>query len=289
MAGDPHDPGQGRAGLGENAARHAHTRIRLTLTQAGGRVVLGAEDDGPRIPRGDREQIFERFVRLNAARDSDRGGSGLGLAIVAELVYAHGGTGTACGSSTLDGARIQLDLRAANTDAAENPPPLAAFGTARNRLSAYGMTARWHPPVTFAPCLELGLALGDDPPAAGLSGNVQNAPRTRQRPRTRRAAAAARRRERLKLRIASVGLIADAPPTVSPWPTFTVNACGAPWLRHGAVQDPPRGLLRGIYRRSAHTARRQPLTGSPVGVTDSQTPPNSLTLLQVTWSLPSFV
>ena len=47
------------------------------------------------VPESDRERIFERFVRLDEARDRDQGGSGLGLAIVRELVRRHGGNVTA--------------------------------------------------------------------------------------------------------------------------------------------------------------------------------------------------
>jgi signal transduction histidine kinase len=97
--------------LGENAARHANGRIRFTLEQTSGRLRISVEDDGPGIPVGDRIRVFERFVRLDAARSGDAGGSGLGLAIVAEVVRAHGGTVSA-GSSALGGALILLDLPA---------------------------------------------------------------------------------------------------------------------------------------------------------------------------------
>ena len=70
------------------------------------------EDDGPGIPDADRVRVFERFVRLDAARAGDAGGSGLGLAIVAELVRAHGGQVTAR-TGTLGGALIRIDLPAA--------------------------------------------------------------------------------------------------------------------------------------------------------------------------------
>jgi signal transduction histidine kinase len=67
------------------------------------------EDDGPGIPADQRERIFDRFHRTDAARDRASGGTGLGLAIVRAIVEAHGGRVTA-GASPEEGARIALEL-----------------------------------------------------------------------------------------------------------------------------------------------------------------------------------
>jgi two-component system OmpR family sensor kinase len=67
------------------------------------------EDDGPGIPADQRERIFDRFHRTDAARDRASGGTGLGLAIVRAIVEAHGGLVTA-GASPEEGARIALEL-----------------------------------------------------------------------------------------------------------------------------------------------------------------------------------
>ncbi len=82
--------------LVDNAARHARSRISLSLATAhrDGLVVLRVEDDGSGVPVADRHRIFERFVRLDEARDRDHGGVGLGLAIVDGVVRVHGGTVT---------------------------------------------------------------------------------------------------------------------------------------------------------------------------------------------------
>jgi signal transduction histidine kinase len=94
--------------LGDNAARHASTRVWFALGhQQDGAVVLGVDDDGPGIPVADRQRVLRRFVRLDDGRSRDAGGSGLGLAIVAELVAAHGGT-IVIGDSPFGGARLQL-------------------------------------------------------------------------------------------------------------------------------------------------------------------------------------
>lgn len=97
--------------LVDNAARHARCGVRLSLGAADGAVVLTVEDDGTGVPEGDRDRVFERFVRLDDARARDAGGSGLGLAIVREVVTAHGGS-VALGPSALGGARFDVRLPA---------------------------------------------------------------------------------------------------------------------------------------------------------------------------------
>jgi signal transduction histidine kinase len=54
--------------------------------------VLEVVDEGPGIPPGEAERVFERFYRSDQARSSEEGGSGLGLAIARWIVDLHGGT-----------------------------------------------------------------------------------------------------------------------------------------------------------------------------------------------------
>jgi signal transduction histidine kinase len=77
--------------LVDNALRHATNGVDVGLSAAEGTVTLTVTDDGPGIAAADREQVFERFTRLDDARSRDEGGSGLGLAIVADLVRSVGG------------------------------------------------------------------------------------------------------------------------------------------------------------------------------------------------------
>ena len=70
---------------------------------------LTVDDEGPGIPESDREQVFDRFYRSDAARAMP--GSGLGLAIVREVAEAHGGSVSA---EEAPGGGALLRLRLAN-------------------------------------------------------------------------------------------------------------------------------------------------------------------------------
>ena len=66
-------------------------RVEFSVSRRDEGVCLSVTDDGPGIPAGDRQRIFERFVRLDTARTHQGTGAGLGLAIVRGIVEAHGG------------------------------------------------------------------------------------------------------------------------------------------------------------------------------------------------------
>jgi len=75
-----------------NAARYspANTRIMLRARTHNGHVEVVVADQGPGIPPSKREQVFDKFVRLDDHADRP-GGTGLGLAICRGIVQAHGG------------------------------------------------------------------------------------------------------------------------------------------------------------------------------------------------------
>ena len=78
-----------------NAIRHSRSKeVALSLSESGGRVRIAVEDHGVGIPPAERERVFERFHRVDAARTSDTGGAGLGLAIVRQVARLHGGDAT---------------------------------------------------------------------------------------------------------------------------------------------------------------------------------------------------
>ncbi|NTV52715.1 MAG: sensor histidine kinase KdpD [Candidatus Firestonebacteria bacterium] len=77
-----------------NAALYSpeDSEIRLSAHMDGQTLIVRISDEGPGLPEGDPNRVFEKFYRGPNAKP---GGSGLGLAIVKALVAAHGGEITA--------------------------------------------------------------------------------------------------------------------------------------------------------------------------------------------------
>jgi signal transduction histidine kinase len=92
VVGDVDQLNRAVANLIDNAARHARSKITITLAEHDGEAVLTVADDGPGIPPEQHERVFERFTRLDDARAAATGGTGLGLAIVRDVVERHHGS-----------------------------------------------------------------------------------------------------------------------------------------------------------------------------------------------------
>ncbi|CAL9586426.1 sensor histidine kinase [Streptomyces sp. enrichment culture] len=92
VAGSRGQLGRVLANLLDNAQRHARSAVEVSVRRDGDTAVVAVADDGEGVPAADRERIFERFVRLDAARSRDDGGAGLGLAIARDVAVRHGGT-----------------------------------------------------------------------------------------------------------------------------------------------------------------------------------------------------
>jgi signal transduction histidine kinase len=94
-----------------NARRHAGSagRVELSAVATGERLTIRVDDDGPGVPPRERERVFDRFHRSEAARDRGSGGSGLGLAIARSIVEQHGGR-IWIESSPLGGARVAFEI-----------------------------------------------------------------------------------------------------------------------------------------------------------------------------------
>jgi signal transduction histidine kinase len=88
-------------------------KLRITARVEGARVYIDVADNGPGIPEGVRDRLFEPFVTQRASPDHDDGterkGTGLGLCICRDLVRAAGGT-IGVDSTPGQGATFHLSL-----------------------------------------------------------------------------------------------------------------------------------------------------------------------------------
>jgi signal transduction histidine kinase len=97
----------------DNAIRYspAGTVITVHLTAHDAQLCLTVEDQGIGIPLGERDAVFARFHRTEAARAHRADGSGLGLALARWIVLRHGGTIRAASRADGgDGVAIVVEL-----------------------------------------------------------------------------------------------------------------------------------------------------------------------------------
>ena len=65
--------------------------INLRVKDVGDFIQIEIEDNGKGIAAKDLSNIFDRFYRTDAPRNSSKGGSGIGLSIVKKIIEDHGG------------------------------------------------------------------------------------------------------------------------------------------------------------------------------------------------------
>ena len=83
--------------------------VKVSLSSTDEKVVIAIEDKGPGVPKGEREKIWDPYVRLSRETESAAGGSGIGLSIVRELVRLHDGR-TWVEDAAGGGARFVLEF-----------------------------------------------------------------------------------------------------------------------------------------------------------------------------------
>ena len=120
---DPQRMSQVFGNLLDNALAHTPRggHVTISATTAGAVARLRVRDDGEGIPDEHLPHIFERFYRVDPARDRRDGGSGVGLAIVKAIVEDHGGSVHATSAGPGRGTEPTIDL------------PLARGGAVRPR------------------------------------------------------------------------------------------------------------------------------------------------------------
>ncbi|MFN9335288.1 MAG: ATP-binding protein [Alphaproteobacteria bacterium] len=84
---DPQDLTEMLGNLMENACKWAHGKVLVSVVATDSKVLVTIIDDGPGLPKAERDAVIGRGVRL----DERKPGSGLGLGIAAELAALHNG------------------------------------------------------------------------------------------------------------------------------------------------------------------------------------------------------
>lgn len=111
---DPERMGQVLGNLLDNALRHTPAGGTVTISASRsprtGGAALSVADTGEGIPAEHLPHVFERFYRVDTARDRAHGGSGIGLAIAKALVEAHGGQLSVTSPGTGRGSTFRILL-----------------------------------------------------------------------------------------------------------------------------------------------------------------------------------
>jgi signal transduction histidine kinase len=76
----------------ENARRYGGDEIVVRVVATGGGREVRIEDNGPGLPDGQLETVFQPFQRGEISRNRTTGGTGLGLGIARAIAKAHGAT-----------------------------------------------------------------------------------------------------------------------------------------------------------------------------------------------------
>lgn len=99
------------ANLLENCQRYVdeNGRVSITVSAEGSLATVDIDDSGPGVPQQSRQQLFDRFFRMESSRNRASGGAGLGLAICRNIAEAHQGRIEAL-ASPLGGLRIRVVL-----------------------------------------------------------------------------------------------------------------------------------------------------------------------------------
>ena len=93
--------------LMDNAIKHSHENGNVTVNLTKDKdIILEVKNKGDKIPEGEEEKIFERFYRVDKARNRDDNRYGLGLAIAKSIVTKHNGEITANSSKEYTTFRI---------------------------------------------------------------------------------------------------------------------------------------------------------------------------------------
>ena len=74
----------------DNAIKYADM-INLQLSKKNSGILIIIDDDGPGIPKNERENVFKPFYKIDKSRGDSKSSVGLGLSIASDIIKSHGG------------------------------------------------------------------------------------------------------------------------------------------------------------------------------------------------------
>ena len=65
--------------------------IFISLEKSSKNILITIDDDGPGIPKNERENVFKPFYKIDKSRSDSKSSVGLGLSITSDIIRSHGG------------------------------------------------------------------------------------------------------------------------------------------------------------------------------------------------------
>ena len=92
----------------DNSIKYSE-KIFISLKKSANDITITVDDDGPGIPKNERENVFKPFYKIDKSRGDSKSSVGLGLSIASDIVRSHGGN-ILLETSPQNGLRIKIFL-----------------------------------------------------------------------------------------------------------------------------------------------------------------------------------
>ena len=74
----------------DNSIKYSNN-IFVSLNKSANSIIIIIDDDGPGIPKNERENVFKPFYKIDKSRSDSKSSVGLGLSIASDIIRSHGG------------------------------------------------------------------------------------------------------------------------------------------------------------------------------------------------------
>ena len=92
----------------DNSIKYSNN-ILISLKKSANSIIIIIDDDGPGIPKNERENVFKPFYKIDKSRSDSKSSVGLGLSIAADIIRSHGGN-ISLETSPANGLRTKIFL-----------------------------------------------------------------------------------------------------------------------------------------------------------------------------------